>query len=214
MVSLLTTNLSCQPAANVYSQNSLVSQKAFPLIIHGIQQDFVRVPKGKFLMGSNERPNEPVVAISWNDAMAFCEWLSGITGRRIRLPSEAEWEFASLDTTGTYYNSYPEIAWIYDNSGLTTHPVAQKKPNSNGLYNLLGNVSEWMMDVWHPDYEGAPSDGSSRLGEPSTARVYRGGSFERETGEISRRARDWYNESEPLVGTGFRIVDTGISPHQ
>jgi len=160
--------------------------------------------------GFDQTENDPVTCISWNDAIAFCNWLSAETGRKLRLPSEAEWEFAISDTTGSYYNSYQEIAWYYDNSGLTTHPVAKKKPNTNGLYDMLGNVSEWMMDVWHPDYEGAPCDGSSRLGEPVTARVSRGGSFEREASEMGPRGRDWYDESESVVGLGFRIVDTGI----
>jgi formylglycine-generating enzyme required for sulfatase activity len=142
--------------------------------------------------------------------MAFCRWLSRESGRRIRLPSEAEWEFAGSDTTGYYSKSYPEIAWYFENSGFTTHPVAGKKPNSNGLYDMLGNVFEWMMDIWHPDYENAPCDGSARLGEQVTARVCRGGSFERESSEMGQHGRDWYNESEVVVGSGFRIVDTGI----
>jgi formylglycine-generating enzyme required for sulfatase activity len=160
--------------------------------------------------GFSQTENDPVTCVSWNDAMAFCRWLSRESGRRIRLPSEAEWEFAGSDTTGYYSKSYPEIAWYFENSGFTTHPVAGKKPNSNGLYDMLGNVFEWMMDIWHPDYENAPCDGSARLGEQVTARVCRGGSFERESSEMGQHGRDWYNESEVVVGSGFRIVDTGI----
>ena len=162
--------------------------------------------------GFRQSENDPVTCISWNDAMAFCNWLSSETGRIIRLPSEAEWEYACSDTTGTNYKSYQEIAWFYNNSGMTTHPVAGKKSNSNGLFDILGNVSEWMMDIWHPDYDGAPVDGSSRLGDPLTARVCRGGSFERESSEMSPRGRDWYDESETVVGLGFRIIDGGINP--
>ena len=161
--------------------------------------------------GFSQTVNDPVTCVSWNDAMAFCEWLSDKSGRSIRLPSEAEWEYACSDSTGSYFKSYPEIAWFYDNSELTTHPVAGKRPNSNGLYDVLGNVSEWMMDIWHPDYEGAPPDGSSRLGDPVTARSCRGGSFERESSEMDLRGRDWYNESESVVGLGFRIVESGKS---
>ncbi len=163
--------------------------------------------------GFRQTENDPVTCISWNDAMAFCNWLSSETGRNIRLPSEAEWEYAGSDTTGSYYKSYQEIAWFYNNSGMITHPVAGKKSNSNGLYDMLGNVAEWMMDIWHPDYDGAPVDGSSRLGDPVTARVCRGGSFERESSEMGPRGRDWYDESETVVGLGFRIIDSGIYPY-
>ena len=124
------------------------------------------------------------------------------------LPSEAEWEYASSASTGSYYKSYPEIAWFYDNSGLKTHPVAQKKPNSFGICDMLGNVAELVMDIWHPDYEGIPCDGSSRLGDLSTARTCRGGSFERESSEMGPHVRDGYDQSEAVTGVGFRIVDT------
>lgn len=160
--------------------------------------------------GFNQTENDPVTCVSWHDAHTFCRWLSAETASNIRLPSEAEWEFASSDTTRSYYGNYTEIAWYFDNSGFTTHPVAQKKPNSNGLYDMLGNVAEWMLDIWHPDYEDAPCDGSARLGEPATARVCRGGSFERESAEMGLHIRDWYDESEVVVGSGFRIVSAGI----
>jgi len=89
------------------------------------------------------------------DQIDDCRWLSLETPEEYRLSSESEWEFAGSDTTGSYYKSYPEIAWYFENSGFTTHPVAGKRLNSNGLYDKLGNVSEWMMDIWHPDYEGS-----------------------------------------------------------
>jgi len=158
--------------------------------------------------GFNQTKDDPVTCISWNDAMAFCIWLSKKTGRNCRLPSEAEWEYACfLGSTNMERSFYPEIAWYYENSSMTTHPVAQKRGNSSGIYDMLGNVSEWMMDIWHPDYAEAPDDGSSWLGDPVCARVCRGGSFERESNEMDPKGRDWYIESEAVVGLGFRIVD-------
>jgi len=159
--------------------------------------------------GFDQTEDDPVTCISWNDAMAFCEWLSRRTGRNFRLPSEAEWEYACFsDTAPIDKNSYPEIAWYYENSSMKTHPVAQKRGNARGIYDMLGNVSEWIMDIWHADYSDAPADGSSWLGDPVTARVCRGGSFERETQEMSMRGRDWYDQSESVAGVGFRIVET------
>ena len=160
--------------------------------------------------GFEQTEYDPVTCVTWNDAMAFCAWLSHQTGRICRLPSEAEWEYACLSGTTDIDNiTYQEIAWYYENSSMTTHPVAQKRSNSWGIYDMLGNVSEWMMDVWHPDYLGSPCDGTSWLGDPLTERACRGGSFEREASEMSYRGRDWYNESEAVVGLGFRIVEAG-----
>lgn len=161
--------------------------------------------------GFDQTENDPVTCITWDDAMAFCKWLSDKTNQNIRLPSEAEWEYAMCSKSEL--NNAPslnESAWYYDNSGFTTHPVGQKIPNEYGIYDMLGNVSEWVMDIWYHDYSRAPADGSSLLGLPVTARVIRGGSFERETNEMGPRMRDWYDESEAVVGTGFRILVSGI----
>jgi formylglycine-generating enzyme required for sulfatase activity len=162
--------------------------------------------------GFDQSEENPVTCISWNDAMAFCKWLSKETGRIIRLPSEAEWEYAALGEKFKVSDfKYSEIAWYSENSGMTTHRVGMMKPVSDGLFDMLGNVSEWTMDIWNPDYTGAPEDGSSWLGINSTARVVRGGSFERELSEMSLKGRDWYDQSEAIVGTGFRILDAGES---
>jgi formylglycine-generating enzyme required for sulfatase activity len=162
--------------------------------------------------GFEQSENDPVTCITWNDAMAFCRWLSKETGRYIRLPSEAEWEYAlSAGDQKFDKDVLSEIAWYYDNSEMRTHPTGGKIPNVNGIFDMLGNVSEWTMDLWHPDFSGAPVDGSSWLGLPVTARVIKGGSFEREASEMGPHGRDWYEESEAVVGTGFRIVDTGIA---
>jgi formylglycine-generating enzyme required for sulfatase activity len=157
---------------------------------------------------------DPVTCITWNDAMAFCNWLSKQTGRNFRLPSEAEWEYAcGAGSVSIDRDAYKQMAWYYENSNLHTHPVATKSPNSWGIHDMLGNVAEWTMDIWHPDYNGAPEDGSSWLGEPILSRVCRGGSFEREASEMGLHDRDWYDESEAVAGVGFRIVEGGINNH-
>lgn len=157
--------------------------------------------------GFPQSDTDPVTCVSWNDAMAFCKWLSGKTGFKIRLPSEAEWEYTcSFGQMDSDFVRFSETAWFYDNSGFKTHPVSQKAPNNLDISDLLGNVSEWTTDVWHNNYTDAPADGSPWLGLPTTARVIRGGSFERESGEMGIKARDWYNESEAVAGAGFRIA--------
>jgi sulfatase modifying factor 1 len=94
------------------------------------------------IMGYNpsvfEGANLPVENISWNEADEYCREIGG------RLPSAAEWEFAArAGTTGARYGNLDEIAWYWNNSNFTTHPVGTKKPNAFGLYDMLGNVVEW-----------------------------------------------------------------------
>jgi len=127
----------------------------------------------------------PVERVSWNDAQAFCQKLSQITGKTYRLPTEAEWEYACrAGTTTRYYfgddaNQLGDYAWYKGNSQNTTHPVGQKRPNAWGLYDMSGNVWEWCEDNWHSSYIGAPTDGSawSINDNDNDYRIRRGGSW-------------------------------------
>ena len=108
----------------------------------------------KAVMGTNPSyfkndSQNPVEQVSWNDAQAFCEKLSEITGENYRLPTESEWEYACCaGTTTNYYfgdndNQLGNYAWYGENSQNKTHPVAQKLPNDWGLYDMHGNIWEW-----------------------------------------------------------------------
>jgi formylglycine-generating enzyme required for sulfatase activity len=122
--------------------------------------------------------DEPVTCISWYDAIEFCKWLSSKTGTQIRLPSTSEWEYACrAGTTGGFAGDVEQMAWYRFNSGYRTHKVAQKKPNAWGLYDMHGNVWEWCMDMWHKNYDGAPTNGSAWTESKSFEPIMRGGSF-------------------------------------
>jgi formylglycine-generating enzyme required for sulfatase activity len=103
------------------------------------------------------REGYPVVGISHHAAMEYCRWLSRQTGKRYRLPTEAEWEFAARAGTGTAYffgddpGRLKEYAWYEENSEESTHPVGKKKPNPWGLYDVYGNVAEWCLDHYRKD---------------------------------------------------------------
>ena len=110
------------------------------------------------------RGRRPVINVSWRDAKAYVEWLREKTGKPYRLPSEAEWEYAARAGTTTRYSFGDEItpkdANYGRNIGKTTE-VGSYPPNPWGLYDMHGNVWEWVEDVWHGSYTGAPVDGSA-----------------------------------------------------
>jgi formylglycine-generating enzyme required for sulfatase activity len=129
------------------------------------------------------KDQRPVINVSWNDAVAYAEWLSEKTGKRYRLPSESEWEYVAGSggkeerQVGTSREEeLGEYGWYRGNSGGKTQAVGGKKPNGLGLYDMSGNAWEWVLDFCHESYEGAPRDGSAWVGEDSRC-VVRGGSW-------------------------------------
>jgi len=108
-------------------------------------------------------PRNPVNSVSWNEAVAFCTALSRKCRKTVRLPTEAQWEYACRAGTTTSFsfgNSLKDLAaygWYRDNSGRKTHPVAQAKPNAFGLYDMHGNVKEWCSDWYIDSYADAGS---------------------------------------------------------
>jgi len=136
-------------------------------------------------------PRLPLDRASWDDAQDFCRRLARLTGRAYRLPSEAEWEYACRAGTGTPFSCGPtltthlanyvgEHTFAQEPKGVYRHtstPPGEFPPNPFGLCDLHGNLWEWCADAWHPDYTGAPLDGSAWDAPGATQRVTRGGSW-------------------------------------
>jgi formylglycine-generating enzyme required for sulfatase activity len=161
------------------------------------------------------RGRQPVIEVSWRDVQAYCEWLSRATGQAYRLPSEAEWEYACRAGTTTRFACGDEIteqeANFGNNVGKTTE-VGAYPANPWGLYDMHGNVWEWVEDVWHDSYSGAPADGSAWTDgegkESSRARVLRGGSWYCIAGNCRSAHRNRDHPDYRYYGSGFRVART------
>lgn len=176
------------------------------------------------------RSNRPVIFVSWDDAQAYVDWLKKKTEQPYRLLSEAEWEYAARGCTNAncpntpfwFGPIRPELAnydsrYAYDGSPkaerqLQTQPVDQGKPNPFGLYNMLGNVQQWVEDCWNPALTSVPADGSAILTGDCADRVIRGGSWSDKPGELRAAARSWDSASDrESPNIGIRIART-LSP--
>jgi formylglycine-generating enzyme required for sulfatase activity len=153
-----------------------------------------------------------VINVSWNDAVAYVEWLSQQTAKRYRLPSEAEWEYAARGGTETRYwwgnEMKPNMAQ-YNKWTEGTAPVGSFKSNPFGLYDTAGNVREWVQDCWHGDYNGAPTDGSAwgpENGGDCGQRVMRGGSWFDGPETLRASLRNGVNAGNRNGGIGFRLA--------
>ena len=155
----------------------------------------------------------PVEDVSWNDVQEFIRRLNDHEGtHKYRLPSEAEWEYACRAGTNTLYffgndeSMLGEYAWYADNSDDKMHPVGQKKPNPWGLYDMHGNVWEWVQDKWHDNYDGVPTDGSAWESGGGSRRVFRGGSWS-SSARICRSAYRYNGAPGSRVeSVGFRLL--------
>jgi formylglycine-generating enzyme required for sulfatase activity len=160
--------------------------------------------------------------VSWEDAIAFCEKLSAKTGKAYRLPSEAEWEYACRAETTTPFHFGEslkfDLANFSDNSNTSasisqkisrhgTTDVGKFSPNAFELCDMHGNVMEWCSDYWHPNYDGAPTNGSEWLGRKNNQfRVARGGSW----ADLEEGCRSAFRlkvrKNDQSRCLGFRIV--------
>jgi formylglycine-generating enzyme required for sulfatase activity len=158
------------------------------------------------------RGARPVINVSWDDAIGFCKWASSFTGANIRLPYEAEWEFAARGGKKNHGNKFSgsslieSVAWSGKNAGNQTHNVATKQPNELGIYDLSGNVWEWCQDWYDAKYYKAAPPNNPKGPSIGTYRILRGGSWVNSDvyGLVGTR-----NSNPPdrrSTGIGFRVV--------
>ena len=155
----------------------------------------------------------PVENVSWGDVQEFIKKLNKKENtHKYRLPSEAEWEYAARAGTTTRYSfgdgdsKLVEYAWYSKNSGDKTHPVGKKEANPWGLYDVHGNVWEWVQDEWHNSYNGAPSDGSAWEDGVGARRVLRGGGWISDAGYCRSAYRFRFDPGSRYHALGFRLL--------
>ncbi|WP_434687774.1 caspase, EACC1-associated type [Pseudanabaena minima] len=190
-----------------------VTLKAFKMGKYPITQKQYLAVMGNNPSHSQDNENLPVEQVSWNEAIAFCKKLSGIVGQTIKLPSEAQWEYACrAGSTGKYcfgddVSQLKNYAWYRENSESKTHPVGEKLANSWGLHDMHGNVWEWCEDVRHENYNGAPTDGMAWLKDgDQDVRSLRGGSWCTYVFYCRSALRFGFNAVKRLNNIGFRVV--------
>ncbi len=144
----------------------------------------------------------PAMGATWHNAVNFCTWLSGKTGKAYRLPTEAEWEYAArAGGSGPFGKGHDastpdQFAWFGDNSDGEPHPVAKKKPNDWGLYDMSGNVREWVSDAYDPvAYKTTTPKG--------VVHVVRGGDYDSDPEDLRCAARGfeekWWRDGDPQL---------------
>jgi len=178
----------------------------------------------------DQTDDHPVVKVNWNDAQAYVAWLSQRTGKRYRLPTEAEWEYAARagTTTARYWGdsaaqqcqyangsdqtaqpggTMPEVAPCSD--GFTyTSPSGSFRPNGFGLYDMLGNADQWVQDCNSRDYNAVPADGSAYETTSCSSRVQRGGSFGSFPWWLRAGSRNSVVPGARLFNYSFRVART------
>jgi formylglycine-generating enzyme required for sulfatase activity len=162
------------------------------------------------------RGRRPVIHVSWSEVQGFIDWLNAATGRRFRLPTEAEWEYAARGGTTSLYWWGDEVDHTLVNNSVDdgrdvwqyTAPVGEMPPNPYGLLDILGNVWELVADCRHPDYIDAPADGTARLDGDCDSRIARGGSWGSTSRGVQVAARGAAAESFSSMDLGFRLVES------
>lgn len=191
---------------------------------------------GDLSMGYGKK--HPAMGMTWHNAMTFCKWLSIKTGRKYHLPTEVEWEYACRKGTTNIFgfgndpNRLAESAWYEANSDGETHEVGKKKPNAWDLYDMLGNVREWVYDFYSPESHSNAANKSPAINPrgPKVGKVHvaRGGDYSGSIEELCCAARafeeKWWRSGDPQIPKsrwwlpqmdfiGFRIART-IDPNE
>ena len=167
-------------------------------------------------VGFRTSDDHPVVNVSAIDAEAYAKWLSDATGQTYRLPTEAEWEYATRAGTTTarfWGDDFADYERYAHNDQKGTAPVGGgRQANAFGLVDMLGNVWQWCADPWHPNYKNAPGDGSVWPGGDPGRRVLRGGSWYYDPRFLRAGVRFHDGRGDRNFGVGFRIARTLSGP--
>ena len=161
-----------------------------------------------------DKKTHPVTFVSWDDAHAYVQWLSSQTGKKYRLPSEAQWEYAALGNSDSRYWWGRQLdsgrAHCFNcDTGLNPRAptkVGRFPASPYGLHDTAGNVAEWVRDCWHANYQDAPTDGSVWEGGDCTHRIARGGSFLNTGKSIRPKARSKWQPQRGYDSVGIRVV--------
>ena len=167
------------------------------------------------VMGKNpsdfESPKNPVECVSWDDCQKFIRKLNKLTGKKFRLPTEAEWEYAARGgnkSKGCLFagsNNIDDVAWYWDNSMQQTHPVAQKQPNELGLYDMCGNVWEWCNDKYDSTYY-SHSPATNPTGPATGTGLVRGGAWNSSDEFYNPTYRLSFQRNQLDCNTGLRLA--------
>lgn len=154
----------------------------------------------------------PVRRVRWTEAISYAKWKSEREGKRYRLPTEAEWEYAcragseSKFCFGDDDSMLGAYAWYGENAEKVTHNVGTKKPNAWGLYDMHGNVWEWCLDRYADDYTKTPCDGSANGVSNDKGRVLRGGSYNADIQKCTSTSRINLGSGGKNYFIGFRLI--------
>ncbi len=162
---------------------------------------------GDLTMGYDKK--HPAMGMSWHNATTYCQWLSRKTGKQYRLPTEAEWEYAAQAGTTSIFgfgndpNRLDEYAWYEGNVDFGPREVAAKRPNAYGLYDMQGNVREWVSDFYSPTAYAEAAKTNPTGPAAGKVHVARGGFYESPDAEVRCAARayeeDWWRMNDPQI---------------
>ncbi|MHC3995134.1 SUMF1/EgtB/PvdO family nonheme iron enzyme [Thiomicrolovo sp. ZZH C-3] len=153
-----------------------------------------------------------VAYVSWEDAVAYAEWLSKMSGKHYRLPTEAEWEYAARAGSDALYPwgdsaaNAAQYAWMATNAHGFVHSRGLLQPNAFGLFDMAGNVAEWCLDGATPDYKSAPSKAGKVTSDNEAMKIIRGGSIKSSGEGLSPSYRDSNIPTFRSETIGFRLI--------